>query len=73
MSEINFRIVARVIGILLCFEALFMLLPLSVAIYYNESDIYAFLLTTASRRLSDYALHLFLKDIASKWVKERGS
>ena len=48
MSEINFRIVARVIGILLCFEALFMLLP-------------------------DYALHLFLKDIASKWVKERGS
>ena len=45
MSEINFRIVARVIGILLCFEALFMLLPLSVAIYYNESDIYAFLLT----------------------------
>ena len=25
MSEINFRIVARVIGILLCFEALFML------------------------------------------------
>ena len=70
MSEINFRIVARVIGILLCFEALFMLLPLSVAIYYNESDIYAFLLTIG---ITDYALHLFLKDIASKWAKERDS
>lgn len=62
MSEINFRIVARVIGFLLCFEALFMLLPLGVAIYYNESDIFAFLITIAiTAAIGLFSLLLFKK------------
>lgn len=62
MSEINFKIVARVIGFLLCFEALFMLLPLGVAIYYDESDIFAFVITIAiTASLGLFSAFLFKK------------
>ena len=45
MADINYRIILRIIGVLLWLEALSMLLPLAVALYYGEHDINAFLLT----------------------------
>lgn len=43
MNKINFGIIFRILGILLCFEALFMLIPTIVAFVYEEHDRWAFL------------------------------
>ena len=39
---INYRAVIRILGVLLLFEAFFMVIPLVVSILYGESDYYAF-------------------------------
>lgn len=43
MNKIHPGIILRVLGILLCFEALFMFIPTVVAFVYNEPDCWAFL------------------------------
>ena len=45
IQQINFKIVFRVIGMLLCMEAFFMIVPLLVSLWYDESDTLAFLTT----------------------------
>ena len=42
---INWRIIAKILGSLLFIEALLMLICLGVALYFNESDVFAFLLS----------------------------
>lgn len=41
----NFRMVLKIIGIVIKYEAILLLLPLFVALYYRQSDAYAFLVT----------------------------
>lgn len=43
MLNINFKAIAKIIGILLCIEAIFMLFPLFTSIYYHEKDTLPFL------------------------------
>ena len=40
----NYGIVRRVLGIMLIFEAVFMIPSLLIAIYYKQEDMYPFLL-----------------------------
>ncbi len=51
MNKIHPGIILRIIGILLCFEALFMLIPTGVAFYYNEIDRWAFLISAITTAL----------------------
>lgn len=46
MTAINTRIILRVLGVLLCMEALFMLFPTGVSLIYKEHDLIAFLIST---------------------------
>ena len=46
MNKIHTGIILRVLGILLCFEALFMFIPTIVSFYYNEPDKWAFLISS---------------------------
>ena len=41
----NFRMVLKIIGTAIKYEAILLLLPLFVALYYKQSDVYAFLIT----------------------------
>ena len=43
MLNINFKAIAKIIGVLLCIEAIFMLFPLFTSIYYHENDTLPFL------------------------------
>ncbi len=45
MAEINYRIILKIIGVLLWIEAASMLMPLGISIYYGENDTTAFLIT----------------------------
>lgn len=46
MNKIHIGIILRVLGVLLCFEALFMFIPTIVALYYDEPDKWAFLFSS---------------------------
>ena len=46
MNKIHVRIIVRILGILLCFEAFFMFIPTVVSFYYNEPDRWAFLISS---------------------------
>ncbi|MCM1297335.1 MAG: TrkH family potassium uptake protein [Muribaculaceae bacterium] len=52
ISKINVRMLFRVIGILLFFEAGFMLIPTLVALFYHENDVTIFGITTGITLLS---------------------
>lgn len=43
MLNLNFKAITKIIGVLLCTEALFMLIPLFTSIYYQEKDTFPFL------------------------------
>ncbi len=43
MAKINYRVILKLVGILLCLEAILMLIPLTVSICYGESDLPAFI------------------------------
>lgn len=45
--SINYKAIIRVIGVLLCIEALFMLMPLFIAVIYGGGDLAAFIKTLA--------------------------
>lgn len=51
MLNINFKAIAKIIGVLLCVEAIFMLFPLFTSIFYHEKDtfpfLYSFIITAA--------------------------
>ena len=43
MPKINFHVILKFIGILLCMESIFMLVPFVVALIYGEGDAPAFI------------------------------
>lgn len=55
-SNINIAMLARVIGWLLLIEAVFMLVPIGTAIYYQETDLVAFVIGAAVTLLVGIAL-----------------
>lgn len=46
MNKIHSGIILRIIGILLCFEAIFMFIPTAVSFYFHEPDRWTFLLSS---------------------------
>ncbi|HIX28061.1 MAG TPA: TrkH family potassium uptake protein [Candidatus Barnesiella excrementigallinarum] len=62
MAKINFRVILKFIGILLCMEAVFMLMPLLVALYYDDGDAPAFIKSILITALAGCALFYFFKD-----------
>lgn len=46
MNKIHIGIILRILGILLCFEAVLMFIPTAVSFYYHEPDCWAFLLSS---------------------------
>ncbi|MDE6352917.1 MAG: hypothetical protein K2K88_07265, partial [Muribaculaceae bacterium] len=60
-QTINIPMIFRVIGILLIFEALFMCLPLIVALIYHESDTKIFGLTAAFTLVTGCLLGFVMK------------
>ena len=42
MAKINVRVILKFIGMLLCMEAVFMLVPYFVALFYGDGDAPAF-------------------------------
>ena len=46
MNKIHTGIILRIIGILLCFEAIFMFIPTAVSFFYQEPDRWAFLISS---------------------------
>ena len=47
MIQFNFKLISRILGILLLIESIFMLLSAGVSLIYSESDLIAFLISTA--------------------------
>ncbi len=47
MIQFNFKLISRILGILLLIESLFMLLSGVVSLIYAESDLFAFIISTA--------------------------
>ena len=45
---IHFKIISRILGLLLLIEALFMLTALGISIYYNEHIVSAYIYTIAA-------------------------
>ena len=58
MLSINFKAIAKIIGVLLCIEAIFMLFPLFTSIYYQEADILPFLFSFIITAVIGVALFL---------------
>ena len=46
MQQFNFKLISRILGILLLIESLFMFLSAGVSLIYSESDLFAFLIST---------------------------
>jgi len=54
--NINYRRVVRLLAYLLLFEALFMLVPFGVSLYYGESDYYAFAVGILAALLASWSI-----------------
>ncbi len=61
MAKINFRVILKLVGILLCLEAIFMLFPLVVSIIYGENDLPAFIWSFAITALTGGSLFYFFR------------
>ncbi len=61
MSKINYGLIFRVLGILLCIEALFMLIPMIVAFVYNEHDRWGFLVSACLTMILGGSMAFFLR------------
>lgn len=62
MNKIHPGILFRILGVLLCVEALFMMIPTGVAFYYNEVDKWAFLISSiATLMLGGILVYSFRK------------
>ncbi len=56
MAKINYRVILKLVGILLCLEAIFMLFPLGVSIIYGEKDLLAFIISALITALTGGSL-----------------
>ncbi len=56
MAKINIRVILKLVGILLCLEAIFMLFPLIISIIYGESDLIAFIASSLITALTGSTL-----------------
>lgn len=61
MNKIHPGIIFRIIGILLCFEALLMFIPTGVAFYYNEPDRWYFMASSILTLFIGLSLTLLLR------------
>ncbi len=61
MSKINYGIILRIIGLLLCFEALFMAIPMTVSFVNHEPDKWAFLASSCSSLIIGLLLNHFFR------------
>ncbi len=69
MAKINFRVILKLIGILLCIEAMFMLIALGVAMIYNDGDVIAFVLSTVITATTGGALFYRFRNVPAELGK----
>ncbi len=69
---LNYRAVGRVLGYLLLFEALFMLIPLAVSIFYRENDYYSFTVGAAITALAAIFVLSSVKSASRDMGKREG-
>lgn len=72
MWGINLKAITRVIGILLCIEALFMLIPLFTSVYYGERDTIPFVYSTLITAITGGVLLLFSRNNKERSGKKEG-
>ena len=70
--HINFRQTFRVIGWLLMIESGFMLIPLAVAAYHKESDLWAFAIAAGATALAGLSLTFSLRNSEPSMSKREG-
>ncbi|MCK4661659.1 MAG: TrkH family potassium uptake protein [Bacteroidales bacterium] len=69
---INYKIIFNILGKLLVIEGIFMLLSVLFSIYYNESDFYPILLSSAITLLSGAIVWFITKNPIKKFGKREG-
>ncbi|MCH5328228.1 MAG: TrkH family potassium uptake protein [Coprobacter sp.] len=72
MQRINFKIVIRIIGMLLCMEALFMIIPYLVALWYGDGDALAFGITTGITAAAGMLILLITRNCPTHLAKREG-
>lgn len=70
--SINFSLVFRIIGWLLMIESVFMLVPIATALYYDESDLWAFLIPAGITLTVGAALTFLLRGHRNDMGKHEG-
>lgn len=53
----NFRMIRRILGILLIIEAIFMIPPFLISVYYGQQDMYAFLLSILFTGITGFTMY----------------
>jgi len=71
-TQINFWALARVIGLLLIIEAIFMLVPMITSLIYGENDVKAFILTIGVTALAGSLLAFAIKPSRTDMGKREG-
>lgn len=71
-TGVNIPMLLRVVGWLLMIEAMFMLIPLAVTIFYGESDMMAFAISTGVTALIGILTTTFVKPRRSSMGKREG-
>lgn len=71
-TQINFLALARVIGLLLIIEAIFMLVPMITCIIYGENDVKAFILTIGVTALFGSLLAFAIRPSRTDMGKREG-
>lgn len=61
MPKINFRVILKFIGILLCMESIFLLISFFVALFYDDGDATAFMQSTLITAVTGGILFYFFK------------
>lgn len=72
LHNINFRMLLRVLGLLLIIESIFMLGPLAACLYYGEADWLCFALSCGFTLLSGLILIQFIRPSHSQMGKREG-
>lgn len=71
-SRINFPMLLRVIGWLMMIEAVFMLFPMAVCLYYGESDYIAFAISAVITAVSGISMTTFIRPARTQMAKREG-
>lgn len=71
-SRINFPMLLRVIGWLMMIEAVFMLFPMAVCLYYGECDYKAFAISAIITAVTGISMTYFIRPIRTQMAKREG-